>query len=78
MASYAKTLPSEAREWLNRFSEEYVCANMGHAGEKLHKTKEQVKSVYDRNNARNRCIYTREKAQGCLNYIEDKKKEKKD
>lgn len=71
MASYAKKLPSDSREWLNRFSEEYVCANMNHKGDRIHDTKELVKSIYDKNNARNRCIYTREKAQGCLNYLED-------
>lgn len=77
LASYAKKLSPEDREWLNRFSEEYICANMNHSGAKLHNTKEMVKSIYDRNNARNRCIYTREKAQGCMNYIEDLKRERK-
>ena len=39
----------------------------------LNKTKEQIKKIYDSNNARNRCIYTKNKAQGKLDYIEDLK-----
>ena len=73
LASYANTLSPKDKEWLNRFSEEYICANMNHSGTKLHKKKTQIKSIYDKNNARNRCIYTREKAQGCMNYLEDMK-----
>jgi len=64
LASYASTLPPEAKKWLNEYSKNYICASI----DKTHKDK---KEVYDKNNARNRCIYTQEKAQGCLNYLED-------
>jgi uncharacterized protein YecE (DUF72 family) len=71
LASYADTLSEEDRDWLNRFAEEYICANFRHKGETIHKNEEQIKEIYTRNNARNRCIFTREKAQGILNYLEE-------
>jgi len=75
LASYAKTLPPEAREWLNNFSEEYICANFNHKGTKLHTTDQQRKGCYNRNNARNRCVFSRQKAQGedSMDYLEDLK-----
>lgn len=71
MASYSNTLPDDAKKWLNSFSEEYVCANFNHDGPILHSSDKQKKSCFDRNNARNRDIYTREKAQGTMNYMEE-------
>lgn len=59
--------------------EEEVCANLNHNGPKINKSKKDKKRIYDRNNARNRCIYTREKAQDKLKLvekIEDLEKEK--
>jgi hypothetical protein len=70
MHSYSHKLNDEEKAWLNAFSEEYVCANMKHPGKKLHKSKKDKKICNDRNNARNRCIYTREKAQNKLGSIE--------
>jgi hypothetical protein len=64
LASYADSLPEDAKKWLNEFSKNYICAS-------IDKTHDDAKEVYSRNNARNRCIYTQEKAQGCLNYLED-------
>ena len=37
---------------------------MKHKGKKFHTTKRLSKDCYDRNNSRNRCMYTRAKAQG--------------
>lgn len=71
IASYAKDLPEEAKDWLNRFTQEYVCANFKHKGEKIHTTEKLRKSCFNRNNARNRDVYTQQKAQNSLNYIED-------
>jgi len=51
---------------MNRFLEEWVGANFNHGGEILHSTKEAKKLCYDRNNARNRDIYSRKKTQGKL------------
>lgn len=73
-------MSEEEKEWLNRFSQEYICANPNHKGEILHKEKKywsrpkeekDGSEIYSKNNARNRCIYTKEKAQGCLDYLED-------
>jgi hypothetical protein len=72
LASYAKTLSIEDREWLNRFSEEYINASFNKDPRKrLHKRKSQLREIYNRNNARNRDIFTKEKAQGTMNYMED-------
>lgn len=68
VASYAHTLPPEAKEWLNSFIEEEVCANFKHNGIKLNDESdpETRSRIYGRNNQRNRCIYTREAAQNLL------------
>ena len=55
---------------MNAFCEEEIHANFSHSGPKINKTKKQKKKVYDKNNARNRCIYTREKAQSKLKFVE--------
>jgi hypothetical protein len=90
LASYAHTLPPDAQEWLNSYSEEYICANFDHPGQRIHPVElvEKVqkngkvriidryaKECYDRNNARNRCIVTQEKAQNMLESWEDKTQE---
>ena len=61
----------EAAEWLNQFNEEFVNASFNKYEKSLHPTIESKRECYKSNNARNRCIYTREKAQGKLNYTED-------
>lgn len=73
LASYADSLPEEAKEWLNSFSNEEICANFKHNGPRINdvKDKKATKRIYDKNNARNRCIMTREKSQGTLNYLEE-------
>ena len=55
---------------MNKFSKEYVCASIGHK-DPLHDTKELKKICYDKNNARNRCILTRKKANGELTSLEE-------
>lgn len=73
LASYANTLPPEAREWLNAYSNEEICANFNHDGPKLNDpTDATVRSrIYNKNNARNRCVYTQEVAKGSISYLEE-------
>ena len=73
LASYAHTLPEKDKEWLNSYSEEEICSNFHHKGPALNDSSDpEVRSrIYGRNNERNRCIFTREKAQNCMNYLED-------
>ena len=63
---YVDQLSDKDKEWLNKFAEEYVNANIDTKNPKknLHRTKALKKDCYDRNNSRNRCILTRAKAQG--------------
>lgn len=70
IASYADTLSEKDKDWLLSFVEEEVICNFNHRGEKLN-TEESMKKAYNRNNSRNRCIYSREAAQGTLNMIEE-------
>ena len=78
--SYASSIPDDlidkktgkpVKEWLNSFVEEHINANFKHQGIKLMKKKNEKRERYRANNSRNKDIYTREKAQGKLNYIED-------
>ena len=69
MASYFDKLSDKDKAWLNQFAKEYVNANLKDA--KLHKTKELKRDCYNRNNARNRCIWTKAKASGKTMNIDD-------
>lgn len=68
--SYFHKLSPEEKDWMNRFAEEEIHANMNHDGPKLNKSKKDKKRIYNKNNARNRCTYTKEKAKGTLDYVE--------
>ncbi len=70
---YIDKLSDKEKEWLNTFSEEFNNANFGHGKKVLHKSKLMKKDCYSKNNARNRCILTRQKAQGIHSYIEELK-----
>ena len=72
LESYAHTLSDEDKAWLNAFSNEEICANFNHSGPKLNDSSDpKVRSrIYNRNNERNRCIHTKEQAQGALNSLE--------
>lgn len=85
--SYSQDLSEADKDYLNRFSEEYINANFNHEGKRIHpkrtkkvkyktirgkKTVDKFKKdAEDRNNARNRCVYTTGKAYGAIDYIED-------
>lgn len=68
---YVHKLNTEEKQWLNNFMEEWVNANLDHSGKKFHKSKKSRKIVYDRNNARNRDVFSQSKAQNKLNYIDN-------
>lgn len=70
---YIDKLSDKEKSWLNRFTEEYINADLDTKNLKknLHNTKELKKDCQDRNNARNRDILTREKARGFVVYLEE-------
>lgn len=68
---YLDKLTDKEKEWLNTFSEEFNNANFNHGKKILHKSKALKKDCYSKNNARNRDILTRQKAQGSHIYIEE-------
>jgi hypothetical protein len=63
---YINKLSDKDKAWLNKFTEEFINARVDSKNLKknLHNTEALKKDCYDRNNARNRCILTRTKAQG--------------
>lgn len=69
---YVDKLNEKDKEWLNSFAEEYNNANFSHKGKTIQKKKKHRKDSYDRNNARNRDILTREVAQGAYISLEEK------
>lgn len=73
---YVDKLSPKEKAWLNKFTEEYVNASVDPKNLKknLHNTKELKKDCYDRNNARNRCILTQQRAQGKIEYTEENTK----
>lgn len=69
---YLHKLNEKELAWLNKFNEEEVNASFSKNNKKnLGRSKEEKKASYDRNNARNRCILTRQKAQGKLQNLDD-------
>jgi hypothetical protein len=70
--SYFDQLSDSEKEWMNKFMSEYNNAEgvADNDTEALHNTQELRKACRDRNNARNRCLYTQEKAQNRLKYVE--------
>lgn len=72
---YSHKLDDKDKEWLNKFMSEYVCDHLDRKNLKnnLHNTLELKKSCDDRNNSRERDIFTATKAIGVLNYLEDNK-----
>lgn len=55
---YLDKLSGEEKNWLNKFSEEYINAKFNNDETDLDQTPEGRKAAYDRNNARNRCLYS--------------------
>lgn len=69
-------LDSEALQWLNDFTEEEIIAAVDKNPRKnrFNKTRKKVKECYQRNNARNRDVVSRQKAGKVLKYLDDIKK----
>lgn len=61
------------KDWLNKFTEEYVNANLDRKdlNQNIHTKIEQKQDIDKRNNVRKEDIYTRSKAGFNLDYIED-------
>ncbi len=55
---YLDKLNAEEKAWLNKFSEEYINASFKNDETDIDQTPEGRKSAYNRNNARNRCLYS--------------------
>lgn len=55
---YIDQLTDKEKEWLSNFNEEFIGANLKHKGKIFHKSKKDRKACYDRNNARNRDLYS--------------------
>ena len=70
---YLHKLDEKELEWLNKFTEEYVNANIDteKPRKNLHKNKSLIKDCYDRNNSRNRDVLTRQKASNKTVYLEE-------
>lgn len=71
--SYAHTLPKEAKDWLNSYAEEEIHVNLHHKGQKLNDLEDPANRtrLWLKNNARNRCVLSRESAAGSLSYLEE-------
>lgn len=61
---YVDQLSDKDKKYLSTFMEENLGANLNHQGRKINKTKEQRKSIFDANNARQRDIYAIMRASG--------------
>ena len=75
---YLDKLNDREKEWLNKFTEEYINANLNRKNirKNLHNTKKLKRDCDKRNNDRNADILSREKAiYGNALYLEDLKKE---
>lgn len=70
---YLSKLTEKEKAWLNKFTKEYVNADLDskNRSKNLHRTDRLKKDCYDRNNSRNRCIWTKCKASGQFSSIED-------
>ncbi len=63
---YIEKLSPDEKQWLSNFNEEWLGANFDHEGELLHKTKEERREIYGRNNSRNRDLIGQMNAQNKL------------
>ena len=68
---YLGQLSNTEFEWMLGFHYEYVNASKNHKWPKHHRTQEQFREIYNRNNANNRCMYSIAKVLGLLNFGDD-------
>jgi len=72
IASYANKLNDEEKAWLNKFVGEYINAGAkGDVTKNMMDTVEWKKACFDKNNDRNRDIYSRAVVQRKMLSIED-------
>lgn len=69
---YIDKLNPKEKEWLNKFTEEYLNASFKNKPSDLHKSKKSKRTIYNQNNARNRDMFSIAKANNLLNYSEPK------
>lgn len=71
LCEYKDLLSDSEKEWLNSFSKEEICANLSRSKKLLNNASNpKVRSrIYNRNNERNRCIYTKAKSSNVLIYM---------
>lgn len=55
---YVDKLSDKEKKWLSQFNEEYLSGTFSHSAKDLHKTKKQKRECYNRNNARNRDVFS--------------------
>jgi hypothetical protein len=65
---YLDKLSPEEKEWLDRFTSEYVITNFAHKNDPLITDKEERKELYKQNNRRNNDIFAISKSNNKLNY----------
>lgn len=70
---YLDKLSEKEKAWLNKFTKEYVNTefDLKKKRSNLHKSDKLRKDCYNRNNARNRCVWTKCKASGKFSSIEE-------
>lgn len=70
---YLDKLDEKQLQWLNDFTEEEIIAAVDKNPRKnrFNKTRKKVKECYQRNNARNRDVVSRQKAGKVLKYLDD-------
>ena len=64
-----------ALQFLNDFNEEWINCNIKKGKARFHKTFKERKKINDMNNARNRDVYSRNKARGTLAFYLDIEKQ---
>lgn len=65
---YIESLTEAEKEWLNKFTEEYLNASFKNTSKDIHKSKKAKRQLYNKNNAVNRDIYGVGKVNKLLNY----------
>lgn len=71
---YVNKLNDEEKDFLAAFTSEYLNADFQHPLKRvIKKTKKNTKRSYDSNNARNRCMYSNNRAKGNLNMVPQEK-----
>lgn len=63
---YVDQLTEEEAQWLNNFMEEDLGARLNHPGKKVYRKKKDKRACYQRNNERNRDLYSANKVVGTL------------